>query len=187
LNRILLRTAFDWAFIQTSNAKLEEAECREELIGVLGRGELTLAMTKRVLTLVSHRVEASRPAGYVGIEGLLQLLGGAMTLAKQNLLPQGFDAAKEFMISRLNHLKVLYTTPVSGSVRDSASTRSCLVYRRNQHFSVLRTTFASTFGSDVNDRFLLGDIVKHWLTRLVEGTHIDLETVGRPYNGVPPG
>lgn len=115
------RTTFDWAFIQTSNVKLEEADCREKLIGILGRSELTLAMVKRVLTLVCHRVEASRPTSYVGIEGLLLLLGDSMTLAKQNLLPQDFDAAKEFMISRLNHFKVLCTTPVPSGTHDGES------------------------------------------------------------------
>ena len=106
--------------------KLEDAECREKLIDVLGRSELTLATMKRVLTLVCHRVEASRPTGYVGIEGLLRFLGGAMSLAKQFLPPQGFDAAIEFMISRLNHLKVLCMTPVPSGVRDGGSTCSCL-------------------------------------------------------------
>ena len=98
--------------------KFGEPECREKLIAIFGRSELTLAMVKRVLTLVCHRVGASRPTGYVGIEGLLQLLGNAMVLAKQKLPPQSFDSAKEFMILRLNHLKVLYTTPVPTGARD---------------------------------------------------------------------
>ena len=186
MNHILLRTTFDWAFIQTSNAQLEGAECREKLIDVLGKGELTPAMMKRVLTLACHRVEASRPTGYVGIEGLLQLLGGAMALAEEKLPPQGFDAAKEFMTSRLNRFKTLCTTPVPSGVRDGGSICSCLVQRCNGHFSVLRTTFAAIFGSNVNDQSLLDDIVKHWLTTLVEGTHIDKETVGHPFNGVLP-
>ena len=83
-------------------------------------------MVKRVLTLISHRVEASRPTGYVGIEGLLQLLEGAITQAKQNLPPQGFDAAKEFLTSRLNHFKVLCTTPVPSGIRDGGPTWFCL-------------------------------------------------------------
>jgi len=49
-----------------------------------------------------------------------------MALAKQKLPPQGFNAAKEFMISRLNHLKVLCMTPVPSGVRDGGSTCSCL-------------------------------------------------------------
>jgi len=85
---------------------------------MLERSEITLGMVKRVMTLVCHRVGASRPSDYVGIEGLLQLLGGAMALAKQSLLPQCFNAAKEFMISRLNHLNALCTTPVPGGFRD---------------------------------------------------------------------
>ena len=121
LNCIYLRTTFDWAFIQTSNAKLEEVGCREKLVGALGRKELTIAMVKRVLILVCHRIEASRPTGYVGIEGPLQLLGGAMNLTKQTLPPQCFEAAKEFMISRLNHLKPLCTTSVPSRVRDGES------------------------------------------------------------------
>ena len=124
---IHLRATFDWAFAQTSNAKLGEAECREKLVGMIGRNEFTLAMARRVLVLVSHRVEASRRTGYVGIEGLLQLLGSAMTLAKQNLPPKGFDAAKEFMISRLGHLKVLCTTPIPSGVRDGESACGRLV------------------------------------------------------------
>lgn len=122
-----LRAAFDWAFVQTSNAKLGEAECRGKLIGMIGRSEFMLGMVKRALTLVCHRVEASRPTGYAGIEGVLQLLGDAMTLAKQKLSPKGFDAAKEFMISRLNNLKALCTSSVSGRVRDGESACVCLV------------------------------------------------------------
>jgi len=118
LNHIHLRAAFDWAFVQTSNAKLGETECREKLIGILKRSELTLGTVKRVLTLACHRVGASRSTGYVGIEGLLQLLGGAMTLAKQSLSPQCFDAAKEFMVPRLNHLNALCTTPAPSGVCD---------------------------------------------------------------------
>lgn len=94
---------------------------------MIGRSELTLAVVKRVLTLVCHRVEASRLAGYVGIQGLLQLLGGVMALAKQYLPPKGFDAAKEFMISRLSHLKVLCTTPVPAGVRNGKSACGRLV------------------------------------------------------------
>ena len=127
MNHILPRITFDWAFIQTSNVKLEDAECREKLIDVLGRTELSLAMMKRVLTIVCHRVEASRPTGYIGIEGLLQLLGGALALAKQSLPPHDFDNMKEFMILRLNHLKVLCMTPVASSVRDGRCIRSCLM------------------------------------------------------------
>ena len=81
-------------------------------------GCLTLPVVKRVLTLICHRVEAARKAGYVGIEGLLWLLGDVMTLAKQNFAPKGLDAVKEFVISRLNRLKVLCTTPVPRSIRD---------------------------------------------------------------------
>lgn len=127
LKDIYRRVTFDWAFIQTSNAKLGEAECREKLFDIIGRSEFTLAMARRVLTLVCHRVEASRPTGYVGIEGLLQLLGGVMSLAKKTLPLKGFDAAKEFMISRLDSLKVLCTTPVPNGIRDGESACSCLV------------------------------------------------------------
>lgn len=42
----------------------------------------------------------------------------------------------------------------------------------------LADTFRSIFRNDINDRLLLGDIVKHWLTILVEETHIDQKTVG---------
>lgn len=94
---------------------------------MIGRNEFTPSMVRRVLTLVCHRVEASRPTSYVGIEGALQLLGGVMVLAKQKLPPTGFDAAKEFMVSRLNHLKTLFTTPVSSGVRDGESACGCLV------------------------------------------------------------
>jgi hypothetical protein len=45
--------------------------------------------------------------------------------------------------------------------------------------SALARALGSVFHDDVNDRFLLGDIVKHWLTILIEGTHIDQKTVGR--------
>lgn len=127
MNRIHLRVTFDWALVQTSNAKLGEAECRNKLISMVQRSELTLATVKRVLTLVCHRVEASRQIGYVGIEGLLQFLGGVMTLAKQNLPSQGFDAAKEFMVSRLNHLKVLCMAPVPSGIRNGESTYGCVV------------------------------------------------------------
>ena len=85
---------------------------------MVGRSELTLAAVKRVLTVVCHRIEASRPISYVGIEGLLQLLGGVMTLVKHNSPPQAFDTAKEFMVSRLNHLKALCMTPVPSPVHD---------------------------------------------------------------------
>lgn len=88
---------------------------------MLRRSDLTLAMTKRVLMLVCHRIEASRPTGYVGIEGVLQLFGDAMTLAKRTLPPQGFDAAKDFMILQLNHLTALCTTPVPSGVCDGES------------------------------------------------------------------
>ena len=121
----------------------------------------------------------------MGIEGLLYLLEGAMALAKQNLPPQSFDAAKEFMVSRLNHLNVLCTTPVPSGVRDGRSACSCLVQCCDQYFSALQTAFTSIFGSDVDDQSLLSDIVKHWLTALVEGNHTDRETVGRSFNGVP--
>lgn len=53
-------------------------------------------------------------------------------------------------------------------------------------FSALGSAFTSIFGSDVNDRSLLGDIAKHWLTILVEETRIDQETVGCFYKGVAP-
>ena len=96
-------------------------------MGMIGRSEFTLATVRRILVLVSHRVEASRPTGYIGIEGLLQLLGSAMTLARQKLPPKSFDAAKEFMISRLNHLKVLCTTPVHSCVLDGESACGRLV------------------------------------------------------------
>ena len=82
---------------------------------------LTLPMVKRVLTLVCHRVEAARRAGYVGIEGLLWFLGDVMILAKQGLAPKGLDTLKEFVISRLSYLRVLCTTPVPRSVRDGES------------------------------------------------------------------
>lgn len=118
LNRVHFRASFYWAFVQTSNAKLAEAECREKLLGMLGRNELTLPAVKQVLTVVCHRVEASRPMGYVGIEGLLQLLGSVMTLAKKKLSPRCFESAKEFMISRLNHLRVLCMSSVPIGVRD---------------------------------------------------------------------
>lgn len=108
--------AFDWAFVQTFNAKYGEAECREKLISMIGG--LTLSAVKRVLTLICHRVKAARQSGYVGIEGLLRLLGDIMTLAKQSLAPKDLDAVKEFIISRLNHFKVLCTTPVPRSIRD---------------------------------------------------------------------
>ena len=43
---------------------------------------------------------------------------------------------------------------------------------------VLASTFASIFYNNVNDRSLLGEIVKHWLTMLVEETHVNQQTVG---------
>jgi hypothetical protein len=43
------------------------------------------------------------------------------------LPPKGFDAAKEFMILRLNHLKVLCTTLVPSGVRDGESVCDRLV------------------------------------------------------------
>jgi hypothetical protein len=49
-------------------------------------------------------------------------------------------------------------------------------------FPALGSAFTPIFGSDDSDRSLLGDIVKHWLTILAEGTHIDQETVRRFYN-----
>ena len=98
------------------------AEFREKLIGILTQRELTLSMMKRVLTVIYHRAEASKLAGYVGIEGLLQFLGIVMTLAKQNLPPRCLDTLKEFMVSRLNHLRVLCTTSVSSGVRDGELT-----------------------------------------------------------------
>ena len=113
-----LRAGFYWAFVQTSNAKLGIAGSREKLIGILARNEFTLSVVKRVLTMICHRVEASRAAGYVGIEGLLQFLEGVMTLAKQNLSLQNLDVLKEFMISRLNHLRVMCMTPVPNGVHD---------------------------------------------------------------------
>lgn len=51
---------------------------------------------------------------------------------------------------------------------------------------VLASTFESIFCGDVNARSLLGDIVKHWLTTLVEETNIDQKTVGRFYDGDSP-
>lgn len=51
-------------------------------------------------------------------------------------------------------------------------------------FSVLGNTFTSIFDSDISDRSLLGDIVKHWLTILVEETRIGQETVRRFCNDV---
>lgn len=53
-------------------------------------------------------------------------------------------------------------------------------------FPALGGAFTSIFGSDVSDRSLLGDIVKHWLSILVEESHIGQETVRRPYNEVTP-
>jgi len=50
-----------------------------------------------------------------------------MTLVKQKLSIQCLDAVKEFMISRLSHLKALCTTSVSGGVRDGESACVCLV------------------------------------------------------------
>lgn len=52
---------------------------------------------------------------------------------------------------------------------------------RNIVFNIipaLASAFGSIFCDDDNDRSLLGDIVKHWLTILVEETHIDQQTVG---------
>lgn len=131
------RAGFYWGFVQTSNEKLRETGCQEKLISMLAQKELTLPMVKRVLTTVCHRLEVSRSTGYIGTEGLLQFLGGFMTLAKRNLLPQHFYVAKEFMISRLNNLKVLCMTPVPDGVRDGKS--SCgLVQRCNRGFSSAR-------------------------------------------------
>ena len=113
-----LRAVFYWAFIQTSNARLRITGSREKLVGVLTQGELTLPIVKRVLTMICHRVEASRPTGYLGIEGLLQFLGSVMTLAGQNLPSSCLDATKEFMISRLNPLRVMCMTSVTSDVRD---------------------------------------------------------------------
>jgi hypothetical protein len=93
-------------------------EYREKLIGMLPRCEFNPLMVKRVLTMICHRVEASRPTGYVDIEGLLQFLGSAMDLAKQNLQPRHLDTVKEFMVLRLNHLRTLCMTSVPRSVRD---------------------------------------------------------------------
>lgn len=53
-------------------------------------------------------------------------------------------------------------------------------------FPALDGAFTSIFGSDVSDRSLLGDIVKHWLTILVEESRIGQETVRRSYNEVAP-
>jgi len=53
-------------------------------------------------------------------------------------------------------------------------------------FPALGSAFTSIFSDDVDNRSLLGDIVKHWLTILVEETHIGQETVRRPYNEVTP-
>jgi hypothetical protein len=103
------------------------AGSREKLIGILARSELTLLMVKRVLIMILHRVEASRPAGYVRIEGLLQFLGSVMILVKQNLPPQCLHALKEFMISRLNPLRVMCMTSVPNGVRDGMFTCGCLV------------------------------------------------------------
>jgi hypothetical protein len=121
LNCVYPRASFYWAFIQTSNASLEKVECREKLISMLTRSELTLPVVKRILVALCHRVGASRPAKYAGIEGLLQLLGSAMALANQDLQPQCFYAVKEFMILRLNHMKVFCETPLPSGVRDGKS------------------------------------------------------------------
>jgi hypothetical protein len=85
--------------------------------------------------MVNHRVEASRPTGYVGIEGLLQLLGGAMTLAKRDLPPQCFEAAKEFMVLRLKHLRVLCMTSVPSGVRDGEFSHGHFAQHCNQKYS----------------------------------------------------
>lgn len=85
-------------------------------------------MVKRILTLFCHRVEASRPSGYVGIKGLLQLLASTMTVVKQNLLPPAFDAVKELVIVRLSQLKALCMTSVPSDVRDGESVCDYLVY-----------------------------------------------------------
>lgn len=45
-------------------------------------------------------------------------------------------------------------------------------------FSALASTLGSIFCDDVTDRTMLGDIVKHWLAVLADGTHIDQKTVG---------
>lgn len=91
---------------------------REKLIAILARNELTLPVVKRVLITIFHRVEASRPAGYIRIEGLLEFLGSVMTLAKQNLPLQCLHPLKEFMVSRLNPLRALCVTSVPNGVRD---------------------------------------------------------------------
>lgn len=124
---VYLRAGFYWAFVQTSNAKFGMAGSRQRLIRVLARNELTLPVMKRVLTMICHRVGASRPAGYVGIEGLLQFLEGVMTLAKQHISPQSLNALKEFMISRLNHLRAMCMTSVPSGVRDGKLARFFLV------------------------------------------------------------
>jgi hypothetical protein len=134
---------------------------------------------RQVLTMTCHRVEASRPTGYVGIEGLLELLGGIMALAKQNLRPPCLDAVKEFMILRLNNLRVLCMTSVPSGVRDGEFVCGFLMHHYNHIFPALASAFASIFCNDANDQSVLGDIVKHWLTTLVEGTHVDQQTVRR--------
>ena len=53
-------------------------------------------------------------------------------------------------------------------------------------FPALAGTFESIFSDDINDRSLLGEIVKHWLTILVEETHIDQQAVGHFSDGVAP-
>lgn len=57
-------------------------------------------------------------------------------------------------------------------------------YNVTDTLSALGSTFTSIFGSDVSDRSLLGDIVKHWLTVLVEQTDIGQEAVRRFCNDV---
>jgi hypothetical protein len=53
-------------------------------------------------------------------------------------------------------------------------------------FPALAGTFESIFSDDINDRSLLGEIVKHWLTILVEETDIDQQAVGYLYDGIVP-
>lgn len=44
-------------------------------------------------------------------------------------------------------------------------------------FLALGSALSSVFGSDDSDRSLLDEIVKHWLTILVEETSVGRETV----------
>ena len=82
-------------------------------------------MLKRILITIFHRIEASRPAGYVRIEGLLQFFGSVITLIKQNLPPQYLHTLKEFMVSRLNPLKALCMTSVPNGVRGGEFAYRC--------------------------------------------------------------